>query len=208
MSRDRQQVTVEDALDILQLMFQHTDRAIIRRYLIEYCWGNMESAVDGLLTIQVPEPPALEHDFVQPPSYYLLPDDCKNNDCDEIDISSKLGFLCNHLSNRKIEIICNHWFKQQNDDNLADDMAKLIIKFATCKKINFRVMTLAGTQIEINICRFGQIIDIMNAIYSEYQVPLERQQIIYNESKITDNPFQNFADFYVSCCKQAFFVLK
>merc|ERR1719229_1066247 len=47
----RQQVTVNAALDTLCAMFDQVDRDVIHMILIEGCGGNMESAVEALLTM-------------------------------------------------------------------------------------------------------------------------------------------------------------
>ena len=47
----RQQVTVNAALDTLCTMFESVDRDVVHMILIEGCGGNMESAVEALLTM-------------------------------------------------------------------------------------------------------------------------------------------------------------
>jgi len=97
----RQQVTINTALDTLCAMFESVDRDVVHMILIEGCGGNMESAVEALLTMtggisqkdkqkqkaqqqkqQPPKPAAapaqaqqqlmnLPADFLRPPSYFL-----------------------------------------------------------------------------------------------------------------------------------------
>jgi len=97
----RQQVTVNAALDTLCAMFDAVDREVIHMILIEGCGGNMESAVEALLTmtggvsdqnaqsapdvkvngVSAPKAPPsqqekqsltnLPADFLRPPSYFL-----------------------------------------------------------------------------------------------------------------------------------------
>eukprot|EP01084_Bolivina_argentea_P007678 14429_1 len=95
----RQQVTINAALDTLCTMFESVDRDVIHMILIEGCGGNMESAVEALLTMtggistpsqeqskskkpsqqqqqqseQQLEPQLinLPDDFLRPPSYFL-----------------------------------------------------------------------------------------------------------------------------------------
>jgi len=94
----RQQVTINAALDTLCTMFESVDRDVIHMILIEGCGGNMESAVEALLTMtggisqsqsqSQPKPKPkpkpkpeqqqqhqssinLPDDFLRPPSYFL-----------------------------------------------------------------------------------------------------------------------------------------
>jgi len=94
----RQQVTINAALDTLCTMFESVDRDVIHMILIEGCGGNMEGAVEALLTMTggisqkpksktkpkpepKPEPESkpkqeqssinLADDFLRPPSYFL-----------------------------------------------------------------------------------------------------------------------------------------
>merc|ERR1719356_2248824 len=94
----RHQVTIQAALDTLCSMFESVDRDVIHMILIEGCGGNMESAVEALLTMtggisqsqsqSQPKPKPkpkpkpeqqqqhqssinLPDDFLRPPSYFL-----------------------------------------------------------------------------------------------------------------------------------------
>eukprot|EP01084_Bolivina_argentea_P165182 287017_1 len=94
----RQQVSINAALDTLCSMFESVDRDVVHMILIEGCGGNMENAVEALLTMtggisqqqqkgnnkpktkpkQAPSQPQpqqsmmnLPDDFLRPPSYFL-----------------------------------------------------------------------------------------------------------------------------------------
>eukprot|EP00486_Rosalina_sp_Unknown_P016960 CAMPEP_0201595146 /NCGR_PEP_ID=MMETSP0190_2-20130828/192242_1 /ASSEMBLY_ACC=CAM_ASM_000263 /TAXON_ID=37353 /ORGANISM="Rosalina sp." /LENGTH=169 /DNA_ID=CAMNT_0048055025 /DNA_START=954 /DNA_END=1460 /DNA_ORIENTATION=- len=49
--QNRQQLSINNALDTLCTMFESVDRDVIHMILIEGCGGNMESAVEALLTM-------------------------------------------------------------------------------------------------------------------------------------------------------------
>ena len=206
----RQELTITDALDTLQAMFTNVRRNSIRTVLIDQCLGNMEHTVEILLMqYSVPQPPNLTPHFLQPPSYYYSQQNEGEIPTYPDETYSDQLFVCKHLlTTKSMNLVCCNWYRRHNQGFITNDIIDLIWQFAKCSSQRIQIMTLTQKLITMTICLDGFILDIMRKFQELEGIPINLHQLIYNETKISDHPYQPFEEFYNPLNLKLFFVLK